>query len=64
MLYGIAAAAAALFLAALLAGLPRAPALRSGLVERRRGRPVPLLGGVAAPLATVAVAVTGESAPC
>ncbi|MFE1443858.1 undecaprenyl/decaprenyl-phosphate alpha-N-acetylglucosaminyl 1-phosphate transferase [Streptomyces sp. NPDC058739] len=62
MLYGIAAATAALFLTALLAGLLRAPALRSGLVERRRrGRPVPLLGGVAALLATVAVAVTGES---
>ncbi|MET9733407.1 MraY family glycosyltransferase [Streptomyces sp. NPDC006458] len=61
MLYGIAAAMAALLLTALLAGLLRALALRRGLLDRRgRARPVPLLGGVAVGLATVAIAATGE----
>ncbi|MFI9151022.1 MraY family glycosyltransferase [Streptomyces sp. NPDC053367] len=61
MFFGIAAATAALLLAALLAALLRVPALRSGLVDRRRrARPVPLLGGAAVTVAVVAVAWTGE----
>ncbi|MFJ4470041.1 MraY family glycosyltransferase [Streptomyces sp. NPDC089424] len=61
MLYGIAAAVAALFLASLLTAVLRALALRLGLLDRRRRtRPVPLLGGVAVVLATLAVAGTGE----
>ncbi|GGS86102.1 MraY family glycosyltransferase [Streptomyces chromofuscus] len=61
MLYGIAAAVAALFLASTLAALLRAPGLRLGLVDRRRrDRRVPLLGGVAVVLATLAVAGVGE----
>jgi UDP-GlcNAc:undecaprenyl-phosphate GlcNAc-1-phosphate transferase len=61
VLYGIAAATAALLLAACLAALLRVPALRSGLVDRRRRtRPVPLLGGVAVALATALVAGLGE----
>ncbi|MFD7993010.1 MraY family glycosyltransferase [Streptomyces mexicanus] len=47
MLYGIATAITALLLAAVLSALLRVPALRLGLVHRRRARPVPLLGGVA-----------------
>ncbi|MEU7406587.1 MraY family glycosyltransferase, partial [Streptomyces sp. NPDC044948] len=60
MLYGIAAAAASFLLAALLAALLRAPALRLGLADRRRRRPVPLLGGAAVVLATGLVAWAGE----
>lgn len=62
VLYGIAAATAALFLAALLAALLRAPARRLGLLDRRRagGPPVPLLGGVAVVLTTVGVAGAGH----
>ncbi|MBC7273802.1 MAG: undecaprenyl/decaprenyl-phosphate alpha-N-acetylglucosaminyl 1-phosphate transferase [Streptomyces sp.] len=60
MLYGIAAAFAALLLAALLAGLLRVPGLRLGLVDRRRVRPVPVVGGTAVVLATVLVAGAGE----
>ncbi|MDX3646473.1 hypothetical protein [Streptomyces sp. MB09-02B] len=47
MLYGILAAASALLLTAVLSAAVRVPALRLGIVERRRGRRVPLLGGVA-----------------
>ncbi|MFE5397490.1 MraY family glycosyltransferase [Streptomyces sp. NPDC056568] len=60
MLYGIAAATASFLLAALLAALLRAPALRLALVDRRRQRPVPLLGGAAVVLVTGAVAWTGD----
>ena len=58
MLYGIAAATTALLLAAVLTALLRVPALRLGVADRRRQRPVPLFGGVAVVLATCAVAVT------
>jgi UDP-GlcNAc:undecaprenyl-phosphate/decaprenyl-phosphate GlcNAc-1-phosphate transferase len=61
VLYGIAAATAALFLAAVLAALLRVPVLRLGLTDRRqRQRRVPLSGGVAVVLATCAVAVVGD----
>ncbi|MFM9614041.1 MraY family glycosyltransferase [Streptomyces niveiscabiei] len=61
MLYGIAAATAALALAALLAALLRVPALRVGLVERRqRLRRVPLSGGPAVVAATCGVAALGD----
>ncbi|KPI23835.1 glycosyl transferase family 4 [Actinobacteria bacterium OK074] len=60
MLYGIIAATSALLLAALLAALLRVPALRVGLVERRRGRALPVVGGFAAVVATVLVARAGE----
>ncbi|WP_030942095.1 MraY family glycosyltransferase [Streptomyces sp. NRRL S-646] len=62
MLYGIAAATTALLLAAVLTALLRVPALRLGIVERRRQRqrPVPLLGGAAVVLATCGVAVAME----
>ncbi|UXI79865.1 undecaprenyl/decaprenyl-phosphate alpha-N-acetylglucosaminyl 1-phosphate transferase, partial [Streptomyces vinaceusdrappus] len=60
MLYGIAAATASFLLAALLAGLLRAPALRLALLDRRRRRPVPLLGGVAVVLVTGLVAWAGD----
>ncbi|GGJ49961.1 MraY family glycosyltransferase [Streptomyces brasiliensis] len=59
MIYGIVAATTALLLAALLTALLRGPGLRTRAVDRRRQRPVPLLGGVAVVLATCAVAVTG-----
>lgn len=59
MLYGIATATAALFLAALLSALLRVPALRLGLVDRRRVRPVPLLGGAAVVGSTCLVAAAG-----
>ncbi|GKQ39085.1 MraY family glycosyltransferase [Streptomyces sp. A012304] len=61
VLYGIAAATAALLLAAVLAALLRVPALRVGLVDRRqRQRRVPLSGGAAVVLATCLVAGTGD----
>ncbi|MEU1046922.1 MraY family glycosyltransferase [Streptomyces sp. NPDC005897] len=60
MLYGIAAATASFLLATVLAALLRAPALRLGLVDRRRRRPVPLLGGVAVVLVTGLVAWAGH----
>ncbi|MFH8239861.1 MraY family glycosyltransferase [Streptomyces sp. NPDC018321] len=60
MLYGIAAATASFLLAALLTGLLRAPALRLALVDRRRRRPVPLLGGAAVVVVTGLVAWAGE----
>ncbi|MEU9050514.1 MraY family glycosyltransferase [Streptomyces sp. NPDC048384] len=60
MLYGIAAATTALLLAALLAALLRLPALRFGILDRRRQRPTPLLGGVAVALVTCLVAAAGE----
>ncbi|MFF3461815.1 MraY family glycosyltransferase [Streptomyces sp. NPDC001984] len=58
MLYGILAATTALLLAALLAALFRGPGLRVRAFDRRRQRPVPLLGGAAVVLATCAVAGT------
>jgi UDP-GlcNAc:undecaprenyl-phosphate GlcNAc-1-phosphate transferase len=61
VLYGIAAAFAALLLAALLAALLRVPALRAGVVDRRRrNRPVPLLGGLAVAVVAVGIAWTGD----
>lgn len=60
MLYGIAAATTALLLAAFLAALLRLPALRFGILDRRRQRPLPLLGGVAVALVTCLVAAAGE----
>ncbi|MFM9692008.1 MraY family glycosyltransferase [Streptomyces europaeiscabiei] len=60
MLYGILAAASALLLTALLSAAVRVPALRLGIVERRRGRRVPLLGGVAVMAGVGAVAWVGE----
>lgn len=60
MLYGIASATSALLLAALLTALLRAPLLRAGVVDRRRVRPVPLLGGAAVVLSTCVVAGVGD----
>ncbi|MGX1271344.1 MraY family glycosyltransferase [Streptomyces phaeoluteigriseus] len=61
MLYGIVAATTALLLAAVLAALLRAPALRLGLLDRRqRQRRVPLSGGVSVALATCLVVVAGD----
>uniref|UniRef100_UPI001C2704F6 MraY family glycosyltransferase n=1 Tax=Streptomyces sp. AC495_CC817 TaxID=2823900 RepID=UPI001C2704F6 len=60
MLYGILAAASALLLTAVLSAAVRVPALRLGIVERRRGRRVPLLGGVAVLGGVGAVAWAGE----
>ncbi|WP_052742872.1 MraY family glycosyltransferase [Streptomyces mangrovisoli] len=60
MLSGIAAAIAALLLAALLAALLRVPVLRAGLADRRRARPVPLLGGAAVVAATCSVVAVGD----
>ena len=60
MLYGIAAACAALLLTAVLAALLRVPALRAGIVDRRRQRPLPVLGGVAVVAVTCLVAWAGE----
>ncbi|MFE3163134.1 MraY family glycosyltransferase [Streptomyces sp. NPDC059224] len=60
MLYGIAAATTALLLAAVLAALIRPLALRLGLVDRRRARPVPVLGGLAVVGATCLVAGAGD----
>ncbi|MFE4967221.1 MraY family glycosyltransferase [Streptomyces sp. NPDC056660] len=60
MLYGIAAATTALLFAAVLAALIRPLALRLGLVDRRRARPVPVLGGFAVVGATCLVAGAGD----
>ncbi|MFF3502412.1 undecaprenyl/decaprenyl-phosphate alpha-N-acetylglucosaminyl 1-phosphate transferase [Streptomyces sp. NPDC003247] len=63
MLYGIAAATAALLLTAFLAALLRGPALRVGLVDQRqrqRRRRVALSGGVAVVLTTCLVATAGD----
>ncbi|UUU23810.1 MraY family glycosyltransferase [Streptomyces sp. DSM 40750] len=60
MLYGILAAASALLLTAVLSAAVRVPALRFGIVERRRGRGVPMLGGVAVMAGVGAVAWAGE----
>ncbi|MFJ7016444.1 MraY family glycosyltransferase [Streptomyces albogriseolus] len=62
MLYGIAAAAATLLLSALLTGVLRVPALRLGITDRRRRRPLPLSGGTAVALATVLVAAGADAA--
>ncbi|MFE2063304.1 MraY family glycosyltransferase [Streptomyces sp. NPDC059467] len=60
MLYGIAAATTALLLAAVLSALIRPAALRLRLVDRRRVRPVPALGGLAVVGATCLVAGVGD----
>ncbi|GGS52638.1 MraY family glycosyltransferase [Streptomyces cinerochromogenes] len=60
MLYGIAAATAALLCTAVLAAVLRLPALRAGILDRRRQRPLPLLGGLAVVVVTCLVAGTGE----
>ncbi|MEU0336440.1 MraY family glycosyltransferase [Streptomyces sp. NPDC006193] len=60
MLYGIAAATAALLLTAVLAAALRLPALRASILDRRRQRPLPLLGGLAVVIVTCLVAWTGE----
>ncbi|MBL1087476.1 undecaprenyl/decaprenyl-phosphate alpha-N-acetylglucosaminyl 1-phosphate transferase [Streptomyces actinomycinicus] len=60
MLYGIAAATAALLLTAVLAAALRLPALRAGILDPRRQRPLPLLGGLAVVIVTCLVAWTGE----
>jgi UDP-GlcNAc:undecaprenyl-phosphate GlcNAc-1-phosphate transferase len=60
VLYGIVAATTALLLAAVLTALLRAPALRLGIVDRRRQRPLPLLGGAAVVLAVGLVAGVGD----
>ncbi|MFJ8507698.1 MraY family glycosyltransferase [Streptomyces avermitilis] len=60
MLYGIIAATSALLLASALAAVLRVPALRFGLVERRRGRMVSRLGGAAVVVGTVVVAGVGD----
>ncbi|MFF8906246.1 MraY family glycosyltransferase [Streptomyces olivaceoviridis] len=60
MLYGIAAATAALLLTAVLAAALRLPARRAGILDRRRQRPLPLLGGLAVVIITCLVAGTGE----
>jgi UDP-GlcNAc:undecaprenyl-phosphate GlcNAc-1-phosphate transferase len=60
VLYGIAAATAALLLAAVLSALLRVPALRAGIVDRRRQRRLPLLGGVAVVAVTCLVAWAGQ----
>ncbi|MEW2285160.1 MraY family glycosyltransferase [Streptomyces sp. NPDC047841] len=60
MLYGIAAATAALLFTAVLAAALRLPARRAGILDRRRQRPLPLLGGLAVVIVTCLVAGTGE----
>ncbi|MFD4598269.1 MraY family glycosyltransferase [Streptomyces sp. NPDC058464] len=60
MLYGIAAATTAFLLAAVLAALIQPCALRLGLVDRRRARRVPALGGLAVVVATCLVACAGD----
>ncbi|MER7486882.1 MraY family glycosyltransferase [Streptomyces sp. NPDC126497] len=62
MLYGIVAAATALLFSALLAELLRVPALRLGILDRRRRWALPLSGGTAVVLATVLVAGVGDRA--
>ncbi|MEZ3179239.1 undecaprenyl/decaprenyl-phosphate alpha-N-acetylglucosaminyl 1-phosphate transferase [Streptomyces pimonensis] len=62
MLYGIAAAATALLLSALLTEALRVPALRLGILDRRRRLAVPLSGGTAVVLATGLVAGLGDRA--
>ncbi|CAL9507504.1 undecaprenyl/decaprenyl-phosphate alpha-N-acetylglucosaminyl 1-phosphate transferase [Streptomyces sp. enrichment culture] len=62
MLYGIAAAATALLLSALLTAVLRAPSLRLGILDRRRRRPLPLSGGAAVALVTGLVAAAGDAA--
>lgn len=62
MLYGIAAAATALLLSALLTGVLRTPALRLGITDRRRRRPLPLSGGTAVAPATLLVAAGADRA--
>ncbi|MGW0812425.1 hypothetical protein ACWD00_04040 [Streptomyces viridiviolaceus] len=59
MLYGIAAATASFLLAALFTAVLGALALRLALVDRRRQRPVPLIGGLAVVLVTGLVAGVG-----
>ncbi|MGA5122638.1 MraY family glycosyltransferase [Streptomyces pseudogriseolus] len=61
MLYGIAAAATALLLSAFLTGVLRVPALRLGITDRRRRRPLPLSGGTAVAPATVLVATAADA---
>ncbi|MDN3268200.1 undecaprenyl/decaprenyl-phosphate alpha-N-acetylglucosaminyl 1-phosphate transferase [Streptomyces sp. MA15] len=61
MLSGIAAAATALLLSALLTGVLRVPALRLGIADRRRRRSVPLSGGTAVALATALVATAADA---
>ncbi|AOR33089.1 undecaprenyl-phosphate alpha-N-acetylglucosaminyl 1-phosphate transferase [Streptomyces fodineus] len=60
MLYGIAAATAALLLAAVLSALLRVPALRAGILDRRWQRPLPLFGGLAVVVVTCLVAWVGQ----
>ncbi|WP_373566956.1 hypothetical protein [Streptomyces griseicoloratus] len=60
MLYGIAAATASFLLAALFTAVLGALSLRLALVDRRRRRPVPLIGGVAVVLVTGLVAGAGD----
>lgn len=60
MLYGIAAATAALLLAAVLAALLRPAVRRLGRYDRRRQRPVPPAGGPAVALACCLVAAVGD----
>ncbi|WP_031482853.1 MraY family glycosyltransferase [Streptomyces bicolor] len=60
MLYGIAAATTALLLAAFLSALFRLPALRLGIIDRRRQRPLPLLGGMGVVLTTCLVVAGWE----
>ncbi|MEW2073821.1 MULTISPECIES: MraY family glycosyltransferase [unclassified Streptomyces] len=62
MLYGIAAATIALLLSAVFAELLRVPALRLGILDRRRRLAVPLSGGTAVVLATGLVAGVGDRA--
>jgi UDP-GlcNAc:undecaprenyl-phosphate GlcNAc-1-phosphate transferase len=60
VLYGIAAATIALLLAAVLTALLRVPALRLGILDRRRQRPLPVLGGAAVVFVTCLVTAIGE----
>ncbi|MEW1867779.1 MraY family glycosyltransferase [Streptomyces caelestis] len=60
MLYGIAATATALLLSVLLTEVLRVPALRLGILDRRRRLAVPLSGGTAVVLATGMVAGLGD----
>jgi UDP-GlcNAc:undecaprenyl-phosphate GlcNAc-1-phosphate transferase len=60
VLYGIVAATTALLLAAVLTALLRVPALRLGILDRRRQRPVPLSGGTALAITTCLVVAAGD----